>query len=359
MSKGVQISSEMRHLIYSMYKFQRISPLEIWRLLFGVSNTVALSTVQKICSLFNSDDEDKIEIYLSGSARLLKGRKRKLDDFAVTVLDQITKNHSSKRLKNLTKILNNTYYGNNFNNYVSESTVCRTLMRKRITRKKVEKRHIRQNPTHRAQYLEFISRIHPRLLVNIDETLSNVTEYEERYGYAPVGDAAEKKQLVIQGISYSVIAAYSDHGFLDWEIYEGTISQIEFQHYLEHKISKIVGLDSVGLIDNAKIHVTERSLDCLERVFEGNYIRLPEYSSDLAPIEKGFSNIKEYLRQFEEDVIENPIELINEAFFRYSFFGPHSYAGTLILQFIIFVISYFNSIWKFSKLQKQLLLLSS
>ena len=58
----------------------------------------------------------------------------------------------------------------------------------------------------------------------------------------------------------------------------------------------------------------------LNRCFLGRYKYCAPYSPELKPVEKGFSNVKSYIRERDNDHYwqSHPLELIEEAFEYYS-----------------------------------------
>ncbi len=70
-------------------------------------------------------------------------------------------------------------------------------------------------------------------------------------------------------------------GFIAWEIFEDTVTQKEFQHFITVTLAPLITGDSVGLFDNASIHKTVESFGVLDRTFPGGFLFCPAYSSDL------------------------------------------------------------------------------
>jgi transposase len=209
----------------------------------------------------------------------------------------------------------------NLDEWICTKTIYNCLRRNNITRHVLERRHIRQDPDAILAYLQIMVNFHVHELVDIDETLTTTSEFEEKYGYAACGNRAEKLQLIIRGHHYSVTAAYCERGFIFWRIYEGSVRTDEFCDFLKN-LQPYLTDTSVGLVDNCNIHHVQRSRNLLENIFNGRYIYSPSYTPEMKPIELGFSNIKRYIRQFEDDAIQDPLRVINEAFELYSITGP-------------------------------------
>ena len=111
------------------------------------------------------------------------------------------------------------------------------------------------------------------------------------------------------------------------------MTQHEFQHFLRFTLSPYILHNSVGILDNASIHRTVGSLTAIDDVFHGNFKFAPRYSFDLKPIEKGFSNVKRWLRRHEDMAIRDPIRWIDAAFHRYSVLRRRSKSGTVHITF--------------------------
>lgn len=144
-----------------------------------------------------------------------------------------------------------------------------------------------------------------------------------KFGWSPKGKKAVRLHFQINGKQYSVIAAYSMFGFIAWEIFEGSVTQNEFQHFLTGTLRPFITNDTVGLFDNASIHKTVDCFELLERIFHGGFMFCPAYSSDLKPIELGFSNVKTWTNYNEDLLRHDPIGTINQAFELYSIRSEH------------------------------------
>ena len=100
--------------------------------------------------------------------------------------------------------------GENNQHYIlSLSTFKRTLKRKRLTRKVMERRNINQNPVEGLEFLDAIEHINPTYIIDVDETKQDRESRELKYGYSPEGESCFKDQIVINNTAYSTIAAVS------------------------------------------------------------------------------------------------------------------------------------------------------
>ena len=171
-------------------------------------------------------------------------------------------------------------------------------------------------------------------IIDIDETLLCAKEFESRYAWSYVGGPAYGVQLVIDGNAYSTIAAYTPMGFIAWSIYEGSVTALEFNHFLNVHLQNKVADNGVVLVDNARIHKTTASKTKLEEVTGGRYAFVPAYSPDFKPIELGFANIKQFLRKHEYEAVVSPVLWIDKAFQHYSQYGDGSGAGKGLMYYI-------------------------
>ena len=109
---------------------------------------------------------------------------------------------------------------------------------------------------------------------------------------------------------------------------------IVFNAFLTGSVRNVIINTHVCIIDNATIHKTAQNLFILNTKFHGKYEFVAPYSPDLKPIELGFSNIKSYLRNHENEALCAPITWIDRAFRLYAVNGPRGYVGKY-LEFLL------------------------
>ena len=102
------------------------------------------------------------------------------------------------------------------------------------------------------------------------------------------------------------------------------IDGILFTSFIENTLRSYILEQTVGILDNARTHHTLNARDMLENIFNGNYYYSPPYSPNLKPIEKGFKQVKEWIRDHENEALRNPVEYINRAFHLFSIQGERS-----------------------------------
>lgn len=276
------------------------------------------------------------------------GRPKKFNDLVRTELCNTRLRNNKLKLKSIRSLFLKNYFDNDPTLTPSLSTISRVYKSAQIKRKVTEIRNINASPADQLQYLDRVAPINPMRMIDIDETLCTNKEFEEKYGWGPVGEAALHYQIRINGVAYSTIAAYSTKGFLCWSIYAGSVTAVEFEHFIWTKVALITGEESICMLDNASIHKTMEIRNVLEMTLGGLYLYSPAYSLELKPIELGFANIKRWIREHETEAAADPIGYINQAFILYSTDGEHCDAGTVIVLFCIFCylfIYFFNCLF--------------
>jgi len=322
-------SLEIRELIYRHHVANNKTPYEIHFLLFNSDNNLcSIKHLIAICAKLDLGG-CFISNYTSGGARKT-GRPFSLDYMQRSLIqDQI---HSDKD-KLCSTMFNNycrMFYPNNDGPIrLSLSTFKRTLKRIGFTRKIMERRHIHQDPLEGVHYLETIEHINPLHIIDVDETKNNPESFFQKHGYAPEGDVCTKEQIMINGVAYCTIAAVTPLGFLCWQIFEGNIGHLEFTNFLTITLAPYLIQENVLILDNASIHHVPDCRIILEELMHGNYIYSARYSPHLKPIEPCFALVKNWIRDHEDEAVQNPIDIINLAFNLFAIGGAkaHSIMG--------------------------------
>lgn len=87
-----------------------------------------------------------------------------------------------------------------------------------------------------------------------------------------------------------------------------------FETYLERMLLPSLGEGDVVLVmDNLRVHKTERVREMIARAGVEEVLYLPPYSPDYNPIEEAFSKIKNLIRKAGARVRESLVEAIGEA----------------------------------------------
>jgi hypothetical protein len=169
---------------------------------------------------------------------------------------QLSLEHCEWSQRKLWKNFIDLYYNNAAAHAISMSTVSRVFGRADISRKVMERRHMRVDDLAGFEFMERMAMIDPSDLVDIDETASSPEAFLKKYGFAQTGDRAVTTQFVIGRKMYSTIAAATPFGFLCYEIFEGTITDEQFIHFIDKTVRPLLTTTSVCILDNAKYHRT-------------------------------------------------------------------------------------------------------
>ncbi len=278
---------------------------------------------------------DEVSIYLQGpGTRRNAGRKRIYDEAVRTEIVNLRLTSKFVKLRSIASQYKYFYldmYNDVASPVPSASTISRILAKNDVVRKVVERRNIHANPALQEEFLQLMRPLDAHCFIDIDETLCNDAQFEQKYGWARRGDECVGVQISIGGHNFSVIAAYSNLGFLCWSIYQDSVSTLEFIHFVRENMVGMVREGELVLLDNASVHKTEAAHAALEEVCEGRFMYAPPYSPHLKPIELGFSNIKGYLREREAEAVLDPIGAINAAFSYYALGGAGAGAGKALL----------------------------
>jgi hypothetical protein len=73
-------------------------------------------------------------------------------------------------------------------------------------------------------------------IVSVDGINFNPDDNHAKYGRALRGHEAVVLQITIDGISYAVMAAMSDRGFIAWTIYDSSVCGENVAEFLRYKV---------------------------------------------------------------------------------------------------------------------------
>ncbi|CAE6521638.1 unnamed protein product [Rhizoctonia solani] len=182
----------------------------------------------------------------------------------------------------------------------SLGTISKTIKRCGITRKKMEKHAKERSEPRRIEYWQHIYQLYnPEQLVTVDESSIDLRTTERQYGYAPLGSRAVEDTPFDRGLRYSILPAMSLDGILALRVIEGSFTTESFKDFIElllTKMSPYPGPNSVIVMDNARIHRCQETLEMIE-AHGMRFIFLPAYSPDCTPIELAFSKIKSSIQR--------------------------------------------------------------
>lgn len=323
------LSAHLKAQIYDHVLRQRNSAEAISQALFGGNQALcSLVHLRRLSHFLRSALPDDA-VHWRDSVPTRSGRPQRLSQRTAAHVETIMTAAANTRLKSLRKIINDDLFGvDAAAEGFSYATIRRTLERLGYTRKVLERRHILRNEELRLAYFGRIESFPPGLLVDIDEMGARPENYFERHGWAPRGMDAVVTQLAIGGHTYNVLAAYTPGGFLTWKIFvDETVDAPKFIDWLHGELQPVLRHNAFCIIDNARLHKTPASLAALEAVFNGLYAFCAPYSPLDKPIEKGFANIKNFLREHEAEAVLNPMLWIRRAFDLYSIVGERGHVA--------------------------------
>jgi transposase len=325
------ISSEKRALLVH-HKFVLGSSVNHVLVNCFLPNEVQRETISKLWRSLDTWASDQVNEYISSerakndlSSTAGAGRKRIIEPVSAdeNYLMNLLKEHRSMKLRVLTAEFHRFFYEEH-NSLPSLSTVYRSITRRGAVYKRITWRNINHNPEEQLQYLDDMISVHPDEIVDIDGMVQNKEDFASRYGWGISGEDCIRMQIIIHEKSYPVMAAYSTEGFLYYEIFGSTVKGDDVARFIENfERSGRIPPGSYMILDNAPNQRTESVRNISETAFHGRYRYCASYSPELKPIERGFSNVKRFIREREDDIIwqHRPIELIEEAFNYYSYGG--------------------------------------
>lgn len=318
MPSGVYLSQEVRELVWAHVNLFHRTPEQIWKDIFFCTRA-SLPYVERMCC--DAAKNGSANAFMDPTTTRSGGPKKKMSVNATAALLAILRKNPEKSQVKVLAEMSRDYYGTQFG-LPHQSTVCRELQRNFFSRKVLEHRHIRRNPVLRAKFLERVGPYEHTRLVDIDETLSTAKEFNQRYGYAAVGDVAFKTQFTVNGKHYSSVVMYSPMGVLAYRVKEGIFDADEFESFLENEVAAALLPGAFGLFDNAAIHKTTEVRNALERVFNGRYTFCAPYSPDFKPVERLFAMVKTILRDREDEAALDPFNAIKAIFDSFRPGGP-------------------------------------
>ena len=188
---------------------------------------------------------------------------------------------------------------------ISPSTLCCTMHKHGITRKKIQHTALQRSDHYRGAYIAEVSMYKANMLVFVDETGKDARDSARRFGYALRGQTPQVPRLFNRGVRTSVIAAISSTGLIGYELHTGGVSGEEFYDFVRGTLIPNMNPfdgdsdNSILILDNCSIHHVESVLTLLQQ--SGILVLfLPPYSPDFNPIELTFSYVKKYLQEHDE-----------------------------------------------------------
>lgn len=322
------LDHNIRLLIYRLhvllnFDFNRIYDTLVGESVFGIEPLkLSRSYLAQLCRKLN--DPEFAQWYLLGPYSSNAGRNHCMNEDEKAFILHIILSQKTFHLRRLRQIFQTAYRGvENINDLPSLSTIYRVLKEAKISFKRTSRRHIRFSESEALAFFRSICHIPPETLVFIDESSCCPDDFLMKYGWAPTGDECLIDQIVIGNRSFSLIIAVSQLGIVSWNLVEGTISEIEFQHFLNSLRARIFP-ESVLILDNASIHRTENTQLLLEEISHGRFYYASKYSPQFMPHERVLALIKNEVRERENQALLFPVETITQVVSLFTIGGVRS-----------------------------------
>ena len=165
---------------------------------------------------------------------------------------------------------------------------------RRLDPEKKSRRASERNEAKRAAWRERTRGIDPARFVWVDETGSDLS-LTRTHSRAPRGQRAYGDVPGRRGPNRTLITAMTVEGFGPRLLLDEAIDRTTFDGYIIHRLAPTLQPDQIVVIDNLKVHYSERAKAAIEA--RGAQLwYLPAYSPDLTPIEEAFSKVKATLR---------------------------------------------------------------
>ena len=173
---------------------------------------------------------------------------------------------------------------------VSEATVCRTLRKHGLTRKKIRQVAVQRCSILRGKFMAEMSLFSSNQLVWIDETGCRNKDCVRAAGYALRGMTPVRTRFLTRGQRVSCVAAVACDGLVAVEMTRDTVDSTFFFDFVRGSLlPNMLPFDgsnpwSVAILDNCSIHHVQ-SVRELFRQAGVLVLFLPPYSPDLNPME--------------------------------------------------------------------------
>ena len=185
---------------------------------------------------------------------------------------------------------------------VSPSTVCRTMRRYGITRKRIRQVALQRCNALCGTFMAQCSVFSRNQFIWVDETGSDKRDHVRKYGYAIRGTTPVSHRLLARGQRVNAIAALSAEGIVAVDLVSGSVNGEKFFDFLRGSlIPNMMPYDgqnpnSILVMDNCSVHHVHEVVDLIQQSGILLFF-LPPYSPHLNPAEEAFSYIKGYLKK--------------------------------------------------------------
>lgn len=297
------------------------------RLFRHVSTQVRRKLIVGLWHFFKTASAADIRRYIFDAGKSKGGRPRKITGHGIDYLTLLLRTKKNIKLRFLTAKFRREFFADE--QTLSVSTTFRTLKRIRESRKVITRRSILRDFAAQLAWMDFTGFLPSSDIVDMDGMVQNAQDFLSRYGWAPIGQECFLHQIRVGGKNFPVMAAYTEMGFLAWTVFDGTVTSREVEHFVRVVLARFINHSSFLILDNASNQSTDAVHRTLERVFPGRWAHSPQYSPELKPIERGFSNVKRWVQDQETITRLRPVDLIDEAFRVHAVDGPRGgYGGS-------------------------------
>ena len=132
------------------------------------------------------------------------------------------------------------------------------------------------------------------------------------YGRAAPGKRVPEATPGFSGSHYTVVAMIGLHGADAPLIFEGAMSKLVFESYVEQMLAPALRQGDIVVMDNLSSHKSE-TVRSLINSRGARLVFLPPYSPDLNPIEKCWSKVKTALRAFAARTFDALVDALAKA----------------------------------------------
>ena len=148
----------------------------------------------------------------------------------------------------------------------------------------------------------------PNKLVFLDESSVNLA-YTRLYGRALKNEKINEGVKDVRFQRKSILSTVRLNGETCPIIFDGTLDQHLFAHYVKTELKPALADDDILILDGCSVHKSKLVLQTFEECGV-NAVFLPPYSPDLNPIELFWAKVKTFLKKAKartNDALENAI----------------------------------------------------
>lgn len=221
-------------------------------------------------------------------------KKSQLEEYQ-EVIKQMVKEHSDYTLAEYCE-----YCAEKTGVIISQSAMCRFLLKLNLTRKKkslkASQAGTENNQQERVNYWEKIRDVPPENLIFLDE-MGVLLGIMRDYGRSEKGERLYDKKPFYRGAKRTVIGAITKDKVIAFDIIDKSMKGEDFQQFLKKHLAPVLTDTSVVVMDKLRCH----TMAGVQKIIEekgAKVIYLSGYSPDFNPIEHLWWELKAFLRHF-------------------------------------------------------------